>query len=229
MNKSTTNLCTAEDPIEFNLFGINQVQQHEDIGLNFAATLRSFLRQDPDVIMVGEIRDFETAEIAIKAALTGHLVLSTLHTNDAAGAITRLVDMGVEPFLVAASVVLTAAQRLCRKICPHCKEKIDISRSVIERIGSGIDVDKLMKRKPFYKGKGCTRCNNSGYLGRLGLLESLTIDDKIKEMIIKRVSSDEIKKYATLQGMMALRDNAIELFASGVTTLEEVLRITTED
>ncbi|MBL7155571.1 MAG: Flp pilus assembly complex ATPase component TadA [Candidatus Omnitrophica bacterium] len=229
LNTPKVNIVTIEEPVEYEVEGITQIQVNPDIGLTFASGLRSILRQNPDIIMIGEIRDFETADIAIKASLTGQLVLSTLHTNDAIGAITRLIDMGVEPFLVSASLVLTAAQRLCRKICPRCKEPIDIPRSVFERIGGGVDIDKLMKRRPFYHGKGCPRCNNTGYLGRMGLLETLTIDDTIRDMIIKRVSSDEIRKYALSQGMMLLRDSALENFASGQTTLEEVLRITTED
>ena len=229
VNTPEVNIVTIEDPVEYELEGITQIQANADIGLTFANGLRSILRQSPDVVMVGEIRDFETGDIAIKASLTGQLVLSTLHTNDAAGAITRLIDMGVEPFLVSASVVLTAAQRLCRKICTKCKEPVDIPRKVFERIGGDIDIDKLLKRAPFYSGKGCQKCNNTGYLGRMGILESLEIDDKIRGMIIDGSSSDEIKKYAVSKGMKTLRDSAIENFALGLTTLEEVLRITTEE
>ena len=229
VNTPEVNIVTIEDPVEYELEGITQIQANADIGLTFANGLRSILRQSPDVVMVGEIRDFETGDIAIKASLTGQLVLSTLHTNDAAGAITRLIDMGVEPFLVSASVVLTAAQRLCRKICTKCKEPVDIPRKVFERIDIDIDIDKLLKRAPFYSGKGCQKCNNTGYLGRMGILESLEIDDKIRGMIIDGSSSDEIKKYAVSKGMKTLRDSAIENFALGLTTLEEVLRITTEE
>jgi len=229
LNTSERNVVTIEDPVEYEVEGITQIQTNADIGLTFANGLRSILRQSPDVVMVGEIRDFETADIAIKASLTGQIVLSTLHTNDAAGAITRLMDMGVEPFLIAASLVLTAAQRLQRKICPRCREPIDIPRSVLERIGGDIDVDALMRRKPFYHGKGCSRCNNTGYMGRMGVLETLPIDDKIRDMIIKRASNDEIKKYAISRGMTTLRDSALENFAAGLTTLEEVLRITTDE
>lgn len=229
LNTPDKNVVTIEDPVEYEVEGITQIQVNPDIGLTFANGLKSLLRQSPDIVMVGEIRDFETADISIKASLTGQLVLSTLHTNNAAGAITRLVDMGVEPFLVAASLILTAAQRLARKICPRCKEKIDISRSVLERIGGDVNRDELMKRKPFYHGKGCAYCNNTGYFGRMGVLETLTIDDTIRDMIIRRVSSDEIEKYAVSRGMMTLRDSALEIFASGLTTLEEVLRITTEE
>lgn len=229
LNTPGRNIITIEDPVEYEVEGITQIPVNPDIGLTFASGLRSMLRQNPDIVMVGEIRDFETADIAIKASLTGQLVLSTLHTNDAIGAITRLIDMGIEPFLVSASLVLTAAQRLCRKICPRCKETVEIPRSVLERIGGNTDIDKLMKRKPFYHGKGCPRCNNTGYLGRMGILESLIIDDSIREMIIKRAPTDEIRKYALSQGMMTLRDSALEDFASGLTTLEEVLRVTLEE
>ena len=229
LNVPTRNIVTIEDPVEYEVAGITQIPANPDIGLTFANGLRAVLRQSPDIVMVGEIRDSDTADIAIKASLTGQLVLSTLHTNDAAGAVTRLVDMGVEPFLVSASIILTAAQRLCRKICPRCKEKIDIPRAVFERIGQDIDVDKLVKKGTFYQGKGCSYCNNTGYLGRMGILETLAIDDDIRDMIVKRVSSDEIKKYAISKGMMSLRDGALEAVASGLTTLEEVLRITTEE
>ncbi len=228
LNTPDKNIVTIEDPVEYQVEGITQIQANPEIGLTFANGLKSLLRQSPDIIMVGEIRDFETADIAIKASLTGQLVLSTLHTNNAAGAITRLVDMGVEPFLVAASLILTAAQRLARKICPRCKEKIDVPRSVLERI-AGAEIGKLMKRGPFYRGKGCSHCSSTGYFGRMGVLETLTIDDTIRDMVIKKVSSNEIEKYAISKGMMALRGSALEIFASGLTTLEEVLRITTEE
>ena len=229
LNTPDKNVVTIEDPVEYQVEGITQIQVNPEIGLTFANGLKSLLRQNPDIIMVGEIRDFETADIAIKASLTGQLVLSTLHTNNASGAITRLVDMGVEPFLVGASIVLTAAQRLTRKICPRCKEKTDIPRSVVERIGANVDIDKLMKRKPFYRGRGCSYCSSTGYLGRMGVLETLTIDDTIRDMIIKKVSTSDIEKYAISKGMMTLRDSALEIFAAGLTTLEEVLRITTEE
>jgi len=229
INTPERNIVTIEDPVEYELEGITQIQANADIGLSFASGLKSILRQSPDIVMVGEIRDSETADIAIKASLTGQLVLSTLHTNDAIGAITRLIDMGVEPFLVSASIILTAAQRLCRKICPRCKEPMDIPRKVFERMGSDIDVDKLMKRAPFYRGKGCAKCGGTGYLGRMGILETLTIDEAIREMIIKSASSEEIKKYAVSKGMMTLRDSALEKFAEGTTTLEEVLRVTAEE
>jgi len=229
LNSPGRNIVTIEDPVEYEVEGITQIQVSPDVGLNFASGLKSILRQNPDVIMVGEIRDFETADIAIKAALTGQMVLSTLHTNNAAGAITRLIDMGVEPFLVSASLILTAAQRLCRKICPRCKETVDIPRSVIERISGGINAEKIMKRAPFSHGKGCAYCNNTGYLGRMGILETLTIDDRIRDMIINKGAADDIEGYAVSKGMMSLRDSILENFAAGLTTLEEVLRITTEE
>jgi len=228
LNTPERNIVTIEDPVEYDVEGITQVQVKPEIGLNFASGLKSVLRQSPDVVMVGEIRDFETADIAIKASLTGQIVLSTLHTNDAAGAITRLIDMGVEPFLVAASLILTGAQRLARTICPRCKTPVDIPRSVLERIGSDVDVNKVMKRKPFYHGKGCQRCNMTGYMGRIGILESMPIDDKIRDMITTGASLDDIRSYSKSKGMQILREGALENFMNGVTTLEEVLRITTE-
>ena len=228
LNTPESNIITIEDPVEYEVDGITQIQANPDIGLTFASGLRSILRQNPDVVMVGEIRDSETADIAIKASLTGQLVLSTLHTNDAAGAITRLIDMGVEPFLVAGSVILTAAQRLARTICPRCKEKVDVPRSVLERLSGG-EAGKILGKGPFYHGKGCPHCKETGYLGRTGILEALPIDDNIRNMIIRRRSTEEIKKYAVSKNMMTLRDGALFNFAKGVTTLEEVLRITTEE
>jgi len=230
LNTPDRNIITVEDPVEYQVEGITQVQVNPDIGLTFASGLRSLLRQSPDIIMLGEIRDSETADIAVKASLTGELVFSTLHTNDAAGAVTRLIDMGVEPFLISSSVVLVAAQRLCRKICQYCKEPCKIPDAVFER--AGINIKELAKKKggpvTFYKGKGCKKCNNTGYYGRMGTLELFLMDDTIREMIITRKSSDEIKQYAISKGMKTLRDNAIEKFAMGLTTFEEVLRITSE-
>lgn len=230
INTPEINIVTLEDPVEYELDGITQIQTRPEIGLTFANALKSVLRQSPDVVMVGEIRDFETADIAIKASLTGQLILSTLHTNDAAGALTRLIDMGVEPFLIASSLVLSSAQRLMRKICPNCKENIEIPKNVLERIG--LKPDELSKKgvKAFSKGKGCQRCRDTGYYGRIGILETLPIDDRVRDMIMKKRSSDEIKDYALKSlGMMTLRDNALENFVNGVTTLEEVLRVTSED
>ncbi|MBI4975003.1 MAG: Flp pilus assembly complex ATPase component TadA [Candidatus Omnitrophica bacterium] len=205
LNSPELNIVTLEEPVEYELEGITQIQAKPEIGLTFANGLKSVLRQSPDIIMVGEIRDFETADIAIKASLTGQLLLSTLHTNDAAGAITRLVDMGVEPFLVASR------------------------KNVLDRVGLNLDEIGKKGKKGFYKGKGCQHCNETGYYGRLGILEALLIDDQIREMIVKKVSSDEIKAYGLKHGMKTLRENALENFVNGVTSLEEVLRVTSED
>ncbi len=224
LNTTDKNIVTIEDPVEYQIERITQIPVKAEIGLTFASGLRSVLRQTPDVIMVGEIRDGETADIAIKAALTGELVLSTLHTNDAASAITRLMDMGVEPFLIASSVILIAAQRLCRGICPNCKEPDKIPQALLDKIGV-----KPQKGAVFYHGKGCSRCNQTGYYGRIGTLEVLPIDDTIRELIIKGASSNQIKDYARTQGMKTLRENGLEKFAQGQTTLEEVLRMTAEE
>ncbi|MBU1006804.1 MAG: GspE/PulE family protein [Candidatus Omnitrophica bacterium] len=200
LNTPDRNIITIEDPVEYQVEGITQIQANSDIGLTFASGLRSLLRQSPDIIMIGEIRDSETADIAIKASLTGQLVLSTLHTNDAATAISRLEDMGVEPFLIASSVILVAAQRLCRVVCPSCK------------------------------GKGeCKKCLSTGYYGRRAVLEVLTVDDKIREMIIDRASTDDIKKYAVTHGMKTLREDAMDKYKHGITTMEEVTRVTSEE
>jgi len=226
LNTPKRNIITIEDPVEYQVDGITQVQAKPEIGLNFASGLKSLLRQSPDVIMIGEIRDGETADIAIKAALTGELVFSTLHTNDAAGAITRLIDMGIEPFLIASSLIMVAAQRLCRKICEHCKEEYDVPKAVLERVG----IEASKRTKPFFHGKGCKKCNNTGYLGRIGTLETLPITDEIREMIINRAPSGKIRDFAVKkQGMKLLRDNAFAKFLNGMTTLEEVLRITSEE
>jgi len=227
INTPDKNIVTIEDPVEYQLEGITQVQAKPGIGLTFANGLKSLLRQSPDIIMVGEIRDFETADVAIKASLTGQLVFSTLHTNDAPSAVTRLIDMGVEPFLIASSVIMTAAQRLCRKICPYCKKEVEIPESVLKRIDS--DFAKRCAKKKFYEGKGCKRCNNSGYLGRMGTLETFIVDDTIREFILKKTSADKIKEYAISKGMKTLRENALKKFEMGLTTLEEVLRITSEE
>lgn len=226
LNTPTVNISTAEDPVEFNLFGINQVQMHEEIGLNFAAALRSFLRQDPDIIMVGEIRDYETAEIAIKASLTGHLVLSTLHTNDAPSTINRLLNMGVEPFLVASSVNIVVAQRLARKICDNCKEEIEVPADVL--IGLGIPSVEVEDVKVM-QGKGCKRCSNTGYRGRIALYECMPISESLKEFILNGASAAEIKRQAISEGMSSLRMSGISYLKNGVTTIEEILRVTASD
>jgi type IV pilus assembly protein PilB len=217
---------TAEDPVEYNLMGINQVQMKEDIGLNFAAALRSFLRQDPDVVMVGEIRDYETAEIGVKAALTGHLVLSTLHTNDAPSTINRLLNMGIEPFLVASSVVLIVAQRLCRRICSKCKEIESIQPEVLLKAGFK---NEDLKGMVIYKGKGCDMCNKAGYKGRVALYEVMPVKEDLRELILQGASSDEIKKKAISLGMKSLRMSGLEKVKEGMTTLEEVLESTFSD
>ncbi|MHB0970272.1 MAG: type IV-A pilus assembly ATPase PilB [Thermoanaerobaculia bacterium] len=223
VNSPEVNIMTAEDPVEFNLPGINQVQMKEQIGLNFAATLRSFLRQDPNIILVGEIRDFETAEIAIKAALTGHLVLSTLHTNDAPSTINRLMNMGIEPFLVATSVHLIAAQRLVRRICTGCKEEVDMTPQAL--LNLGYRKEELNGFK-VYKGRGCERCGNTGYKGRVGLIEVMQVDDDIREMILSGSSAIELRKHAMEAGMISLRRSGLAKIKDGVTTIEEVVRET---
>jgi type IV pilus assembly protein PilB len=223
LNTVETNIMTAEDPVEFQLQGVNQVQMKEQIGLNFAAALRAFLRQDPNIILVGEIRDFETAEIAVKAALTGHLVLSTLHTNDAPSTISRMMNMGIEPFLVATSVNLICAQRLVRRICANCKEELDIPEQAL--IDAGYSPEEAKKTK-IYHGKGCSTCNKGGYKGRAGLYEVMEITDELKELILVGASALELKKKAVETGMITLRRSGLIKVAAGVTTLEEVLRET---
>jgi type IV pilus assembly protein PilB len=225
LNKVSENICTAEDPIEFNLPGVNQVQMHEAIGLNFAASLREFLRQDPDIILVGEIRDLETAEIAVKAALTGHLVLSTLHTNDAPSTIGRLLDMGVEPFLVASSLIITVAQRLIRCICPDCKEPLDLPPEAL--LDLGVPEEEIYDFK-CYKGKGCSKCSNIGYRGRLSLFEVMPTDNEIQELTLRRAPANEIKRAAVQAGMKTLRQSGIAKIKQGITTIEEVLRVTVD-
>jgi len=226
LNKETENIMTAEDPVEYNFMGINQVQMHEEIGLTFASSLRSFLRQDPDIIMVGEIRDFETAQIAIQAALTGHLVLSTVHTNDAPGTVSRLIDMGIEPFLISSAVILILAQRLIRKVCSECKEPTQVHPQLL--IDLGVPPDEV-KSFPTFKGKGCPICSNTGYKGRLGLYEVMPMKEEIKELILARSSTNEIKKEAIRLGMKTLRQSGIHKIKTGMTTIEEVLRATMED
>ena len=223
LNKPDTNIMTAEDPVEFQLGGVNQVQMKEQIGLNFAAALRSFLRQDPNIILVGEIRDFETAEIAIKAALTGHLVLSTLHTNGAPETISRLMNMGIEPFLVATSVHLICAQRLIRRVCAGCAEKVDLPPQALIEAGYSPEESKTVT---VMKGKGCSTCNGTGYKGRAGLYEVMEIDDEIRELILVGASAMELKKKAIERGMITLRRSGLIKVAQGMTTLEEVARET---
>jgi type IV pilus assembly protein PilB len=226
LNKPGINIMTVEDPVEYNFQGINQVQVKEEIGLTFASALRSFLRQSPDIIMVGEIRDFETAEIAVKAALTGHLVLSTLHTNDAPSSISRLLNMGIEPFLVSSSVILIMAQRLVRKVCTQCKEEEHIPASALAKMGFSEEEAKTIK---YYKGKGCPACNGSGYKGRIALYEIMPVGSEIRELVLEGASADEVKKVAVKLGMKTLRMSGITKIKEGVTSIEEVLRITFGD
>lgn len=223
LNTPETNIMTAEDPVEFNLPGINQVQMKEQIGLNFAAALRSFLRQDPNIVLVGEIRDFETAEIAIKAALTGHLVLSTLHTNDAPSTVSRLVNMGIEPFLVATSVNIIQAQRLIRRVCKDCKEEAQVPVEALIEAGFPADEAESVK---VYKGKGCQTCNGTGYKGRVGLYEVMEITDELRELIIIGASAIEIRKKAVELGMITLRESGLYKLREGITTIEEVVKET---
>jgi type IV pilus assembly protein PilB len=226
LNTESDNIMTAEDPVEFNLLGINQVQMHEEIGLNFAAALRSFLRQDPDIIMVGEIRDFETAEISIKAALTGHMVLSTVHTNDAPSTINRLLNMGIEPFLVASATNLILAQRLARKICPRCTEEAKLHSQALTDLG--VPEEEVADIKVF-KGRGCENCLGTGFKGRIALYEVMAIGEEIRELILIGASATEIKKEAMRLGMMTLRQSGILRLKQGITTVEEVIRCTAPD
>jgi len=223
LNTDDVNLSTVEEPVEYNIKGMNQVQVRSEVGLTFAAALRSFLRQDPDVIMVGEIRDLETAEIAIKSALTGHLVLSTLHTNDAPSTVTRLLNMGVEPFLVASAVLVIVSQRLVRRICQNCKEEVQVSPEVLE--GLGVKKELLPTFK-VYKGKGCEQCNNIGYKGRIGIYENLRFNREIREAILRGDSTAEIRRIAIKNGMITLREAALKKLQDGVTTIDEVIRTT---
>jgi type IV pilus assembly protein PilB len=223
LNTIEANIMTAEDPVEFNLLGVNQVQVREAIGLNFAAALRSFLRQDPNIILVGEIRDFETAEIAVKAALTGHMVLSTLHTNDAPSTINRLMNMGIEPFLVASSLNLVCAQRLVRRVCVNCKVDDDIPQTAMTQIGFNVEDATTVKPK---KGTGCEKCNKTGYKGRVGLYEVMEITDELRELILVGASALELRRKAIEEGMITLRGSGLRKIKDGVTTIEEVLRET---
>ena len=223
INTPETNIMTAEDPVEFNLPGVNQVQVRENIGLNFAAALRSFLRQDPNIILVGEIRDFETAEIAVKAALTGHLVLSTLHTNDAPSTINRLMNMGIEPFLVASSLNLVCAQRLVRRVCAKCKEPEDLPPPALEQIGFSHEDARAVKA---FRGRGCDKCNGTGYKGRVGLYEVMEISDELRELVLVGASALELRRKAIEEGMITLRGSGLRKIKDGVTSVEEVLRET---
>jgi type IV pilus assembly protein PilB len=242
LNTPEKNIITVEDPVEYQVGGITQIQVKADIGLTFATGLRALLRQSPDIIMIGEIRDAETADIAVKASLTGQLVLTTLHTNDAVTSITRLVDMGIEPFLVGSSLVMVCAQRLCRRICPKCKQPITIPKDYLESIGfirseakgkhkkENSLAAELSQETVFYKAVGCSYCNNTGFRGRIAILEALLINDVLREMIIKKKSIDEIKAFAIEKcGMKTLRDDGFVKVRDGLTTIEEALRITTEE
>ena len=224
MNNPEYNIVTVEDPIEYELMGVNQVAVRNDIGLDFASALRSILRQDPDIVMVGEIRDNETADIAVKAALTGHQVLSTLHTNDAAGAITRLDDMGIEPFLISSSILLSCAQRLVRRICSNCQQEFVPEPEMIEKLGLQ---DK--SGTVFYHGSGCDRCKGRGYAGRVAVIEALPVSEAVRRLVIKRASAAVIKNQAINEGMKTLRMVGIEKAMEGITTLEEIWRVTSED
>lgn len=224
LNNSEKNIITIEDPVEYQMKNITQIQVKSDIGLTFANILRAVLRQNPDIVMVGEMRDFETADIAIKSALTGHLMLSTLHTNDAPTAIVRLMNMGIEAFLIATTMTLIAAQRLCRKICPKCKEGTETSVAKLSGLPKDFTADKAI----LYRGKGCESCNFTGYFGRVAVVEALIIDDHIRDLIIKKATLTAIREYARSQGMRTLREDAVEKCLAGDISLEEVLRVTPE-
>ena len=226
LNKTSDNISTCEDPVEFNFAGINQVQIKEEIGLTFAASLRSFLRQDPDIIMVGEIRDYETAEIGVKAALTGHLVLSTLHTNDAPSTVTRLLNMGIEPFLVSTSLHLVLAQRLARRVCAHCSEEMKVPPKALS--DAGMKPDRL-KHTRLLRGKGCDECNETGFRGRVALYEVMPVREEIKDLVLRGGSALDIKREAIRLGMKTLRQAGLTKVEEGVTTLEEILRVTAPD
>ncbi|MBU0710063.1 MAG: GspE/PulE family protein [Candidatus Omnitrophica bacterium] len=223
LNTPIRNIITVEDPVEYQIEGITQVQVKPDIGLDFASGLRALLRQSPDIIMIGEIRDSETADIAVKASLAGQLVFSTLHTNDAISSITRLVDMGVEPFLAASSLVMLCAQRLCRRVCPKCAKPIKISKEMLEKIS-------FKEKATFYEAKGCKYCDNTGFRGRVAILEALLVDDTMREMVLKSKSIDDIRKYALEKcGFITLRDDAFTKVKEGLTTLDEAVRVTAEE
>jgi len=227
LNKADVNISTAEDPVEYSIMGINQVQVRDDIGLNFASCLRSFLRQDPDIIMVGEIRDLETAQIAVKAALTGHLVLSTLHTNDAPSTVDRLINMGVEPFLLTSSINLIVAQRLVRRICNQCKAPAEVSPEAL--INIGVDPAEVAAGFATFQGKGCDNCNNTGYRGRIAIYEVMVIHESLKEQILRGISAGDLKREAVKLGMSTLRGSALKKVQEGFTTIEETVRVTDTD
>jgi type IV pilus assembly protein PilB len=222
INSPDKNILTVEDPVEYEAEGINQIQVHEDIGLTFARTLRSFLRQDPDVIMLGEMRDLKTADIGIKAALTGHLLFTTLHTNDAPGAVARLLNMGVEPFLVSGALLFVGAQRLMRRVCKKCAVPYEPSPKLLKEIGL---VDKVEKGKVFYKAKGCNLCNKTGYRGRMAVMEGLEVDGDVRELILRKAPDVEIRKVAISNGMIPLKENALKKVIRGDSTLEELARV----
>jgi type IV pilus assembly protein PilB len=224
LNDISKNLITIEDPVEYQMKGITQIQVKTEIGLNFSSILRAVLRQNPDIVMIGEIRDAETVDIAIKAALTGHLILSTLHTNDAPSAIVRLMNMGVEPFLMSSTLALIAAQRLCRKVCPHCKEPYEVNAVNL----AGLPADFKSDKATVYRGKGCSICNSTGYFGRVAIVEAMLIDDTLRYMILKRETLTKIRDYARKQGMKTLREDAMDKCLRGEISLEEVLRVTPE-
>jgi type IV pilus assembly protein PilB len=226
INQPEVNIMTAEDPVEYNLDGINQVNVNDEVGLTFAAALRAFLRQDPNIVMVGEIRDIETGSIAVKAALTGHLVLSTLHTNDAPSTLNRMVDMGVEPFLLASSTNIILAQRLVRRICTNCRQDVELHPEILEELGLPEDEAREIAAK---EGKGCVECNNTGYKGRMGVYEIMPISPGIRDMILDRAPTSEIKKLAVQEGMLTLRAHAVMKLKEGVTSVEEVLKETSKD
>ncbi|HEY6197485.1 MAG TPA: type IV-A pilus assembly ATPase PilB [Candidatus Binatia bacterium] len=227
LNKTDVNISTAEDPVEYSIMGINQVQVRDDIGLNFASCLRSFLRQDPDIIMVGEVRDLETAQIAVKAALTGHLVLSTLHTNDAPSTVDRLINMGVEPFLLTSSINLIVAQRLVRRICNQCKAPVEVSPEAL--INIGVDPAEVAAGFATFQGKGCDNCNNTGYRGRVAIYEVMVIHEALKEQILRGISAGDLKREAVKLGMSTLRGSALRKVQEGLTTIEETVRVTDTD
>jgi type IV pilus assembly protein PilB len=226
INSAEINIMTAEDPVEYNLPGVNQVHVREDIGMTFQLALRAFLRQDPDVILVGEMRDTETASIAIRAALTGHLVFSTLHTNDAPSTVTRLLDMGIVPFLVSSSLLMVAAQRLCRRICVECREQIELPLSVLLDVGFNPEEAEGIK---VYKGVGCSACANTGYRGRMAIHEILYINPELQEAIVKQRPANELKEIATKHGMRTLRQAGLRKVSLGMTTLDEIIRVTFAD